>query len=166
MQLNEQGGSHLKNNNSEDSPTIADHDSRWRERCLLLVLRLTGGIALLAFLAALMPEQWIVRISEELGIVPFPESPLTFYLARNLSLLYGFVGLTLLVLATDLPRYRPLVRYAAFGTLLFGGLQFIVDSMSGLIWWWTWGESGSTIAGGILVYWLQRTNTENVNLTQ
>ena len=130
-----------------------------RDRWLLLFLRLIGGTSLLAFLASVMPAAWIVSISEELGFDPFPNSPLTFYLARNLSLLYGFVGATLLVIASDLSRYRPLVRYTAIGTILFSGLQFVVDSISGLPSWWTWGESGSTLIGGVMLLWLQRTKT-------
>jgi len=127
-----------------------------RERWLLVFLRLIGATSLLAFLASVMPAAWIISISEELGFDPFPESPLTFYLARNLSLLYGFVGATLLIIASDLARYRPLVRYAAIGTLLFSAFQLVVDSMSDLPWWWTCGESGSTLIGGLLLYWIQR----------
>jgi len=140
-----------------DRTTANEPEGLIRERWLVRFLRLVGATALLAFLASVMPESWIVRISEELGFDPFPDSPLTFYLARNLSLLYGFVGATLLIIATDLDRYRPLVRYAAMGTILFGGCQLIVDSMSGLPTWWTWGESGSTLVGGMLLFWLQKT---------
>ena len=138
----------------EDSNTEPPQDRS--DRSLKLFLRLIGGVALLAFLASIMPSSWIVEISQELGFEPFPDSPLTFYLARNLSLLYGFVGATLLVLATDLKRYRPLVHYAALGTILFAILQFIVDSMSGLPAWWTWGEPLSTLVGGIFLFHLQR----------
>ena len=143
--------------NASDKTLIADKPpGSNREQWLLIFLRLIGAIALLAFLASVMPAAWIISISEELGFTPFPDSPLTFYLARNLSLLYGFVGATLLIIASDLPRYRPLVRYTAIGTLLFSGLQLVVDSMSGLPWWWTWGESGSTLMGGLMLYWIQR----------
>lgn len=128
---------------------------------LLMYLRLIGGAALLAFGAALMPSDWIVDISEWLGIQSFPDSPLTFYLARNLSLLYGYVGVFLLVIAADLPRYRPLVWWAAVGAVSFGLLQLIVDSMSGLPAWWVLGESGWTFAGGVLLAWLNaRTSKE------
>ena len=122
---------------------------------LIVFLRLVGGISLLAFAAAVMPEKWMIEISEFLAFDPFPYSPLPFYLARNLSLLYGFVGATLLVIATDLPRYFPLVRYAAIGTILFSVLQGIVDSQAGLPLWWTLGESLSTLFGGVLLYWIQ-----------
>ncbi|MCH5376950.1 MAG: hypothetical protein JJ992_23535 [Planctomycetes bacterium] len=122
---------------------------------LLLFLRLVGGVSLLAFAAAVMPEQWIIETAQWLGFDPFPDSPLTFYLARNLSLLYGFVGATLFVVSTDLPRYFPLVRYAAIGTMLFGVLQLIVDLQAALPLWWTLGESFSTFFGGVLLYWIE-----------
>lgn len=131
-------------------------DGAREDRQLVLFLRLVAGVTFLAFLAAVMPSRWIVEISEELGFEPFPDSPLTFYLARNLSLLYGFVGAALWIVSGDLSRYRPLVRYAWIGTLAFGGLQLLVDAMAGLPAWWTLGESLSTIAGGLLLVWLER----------
>ncbi len=143
-------------NRSDKTQMVDKPPNSHRERWLLIFLRVIGATSLLAFLASVMPTAWIISISEELGFDPFPDSPLTFYLARNLSLLYGFVGAALLIIASDLARYRPLVRYAAIGTLLFSALQLVVDSMSGLPWWWTWGESGSTLVGGLLLYWIQR----------
>ncbi|EMI16913.1 signal peptide protein [Rhodopirellula maiorica SM1] len=123
---------------------------------LRLFLQFVGLVTLLAFPAAMMPEKWMVEIAKLLGIHSFPAAPLTFYLARHLSILYGFVGIGLLVLARDLVRYRPLVRYLAVGTIAFGVAQFVVDSMAGMPSWWTWGESISTVAGGGLLVWLNR----------
>jgi hypothetical protein len=137
-------------------PNGFEIENRTNDRYVLLFLRVIGGVSLLAFAAAVMPETWIVETAEALGFDPFPFSPLTFYLARNLSLLYGFVGAFLLVVALDLDRYRPLVRYVAIGTILFGPLQLVVDSMSGMPSWWTLGESLSTLVGGVLLYWLQQ----------
>jgi hypothetical protein len=127
------------------------------ERRLVLLLRAVGAITLLAFAAAVMPEKWMIETAEALGFEPFPNSPLTFYLARNLSLLYGFVGLGLLVVTSDFDRYRPLVRYLAWGTMAFGVLQLVVDAQSSLPAWWTLGESTSTFLGGLLIGWLNRT---------
>ncbi|TWU22094.1 hypothetical protein Pla52o_31420 [Novipirellula galeiformis] len=119
-------------------------------------LRAVGGITLLAFAAAVMPEKWMIEIGEALGVDPFPAAPLTFYLARHLSALYGFVGIGLLVLANDLVRYRPLVKPLALGTIGFGLIQFVIDAMSGLPAWWTFGESISTLLGGCMIAWLNR----------
>ncbi|WP_404306687.1 hypothetical protein [Neorhodopirellula lusitana] len=119
-----------------------------------IFLRVVGYVSLLAFAAAIMPEKWMVEIGAELGMEPFPDHPLTFYLARNLSLLYGFVGVVLLLVASDLVRYRPLVRWIAGGTIVFGVFQGIVDSMASMPGWWTYGESCSTLSGGLLLWWL------------
>lgn len=125
-----------------------------RDRWLVLLLRAVGVLTLAAFGAAVMPEKWMIEIAEELGFEPFPKSPLTFYLARNLSLLYGFVGAGMIVLTTDLPRYRPLIRYLAFGTMAFGLSQLIVDAQSALPLSWTLSEGCSTFAGGVFVFWV------------
>ncbi len=121
---------------------------------LIRVLQAVGSVSLLAFAAAVMPMQWIVEAGQWLGFDPFPDSPLTFYLARNLSLLYGYIGALLLLVSWDLDRYRPLVWYIAVGTMSFGLLQIVVDSMSGMPSWWTVGESVSTFLGGVLLYLL------------
>lgn len=125
-------------------------------RLLQLFLIVIGSAAVLAFAAAFMPSKWMVEIAEELGIVPFPDSPLTFYLARNLSLIYGFVGLAMLAMASDMPRYWPLIRLAGIGTLGFGLMQIAADSMAGMPGWWTWGEGLSTFVGGLTLLGLHR----------
>jgi hypothetical protein len=130
-------------------------NSRETQR-LILLLRLIALVTFLAFAAAVMPSDWIRETSEFLGFDPFPESPLTFYLARHLSLLYGFVGVLLWITASDFNRYRPLVRKLGVLTVIFGVLQWIIDVMSGLAGWWAFGESLSTIAGGALLMWMEK----------
>lgn len=123
---------------------------------LSLYLWVVAIFSLLAFAAAVMPESWMIKIAFWLGIKDFPDVPLTYYLARNLSLMYGFVAVGLLVLIRDLNRYMELVGYLALGTMAFGAGQLIVNAMSGLPIWWVVGEGGSTIFGGALMAWLQR----------
>lgn len=138
------------------SKTVTASTPTRPDRWVTIFLKFIGSTALLAFIAAVMPEKWIVEIAEELGFDPFPHSPLTFYLARNLSLLYGFTGAALWLVALDLDRYRPLVFWIAIGTILFGVLQAIVDSLSGLPIWWTLSESLSTFFGGWALLFLER----------
>ncbi|WP_146523247.1 hypothetical protein [Stieleria varia] len=126
------------------------------DRWLIRFLQMVGVFTLFAFPAAVMPESWMIRIAQWLTIKPFPSAPLTFYLARNLSLIYGFGGIGLFVIANDLPRYRPMIRWLAIGTIGFGVMQGVVDGMSSLPIWWTLGESLSTIMGGCLIAWLGR----------
>ncbi len=137
----------------------SSHDERTTCRStawLLLYLRFIGLVALLAFAAAVMPSKWIVEIGEELGFEPFPESPLLFYLARNLSALYGFVGIAMLLIASDISRYRPLIVPLAIGTFSFGVLQLMIDSLATMPKWWTIGEGVSTMIGGVIMLWLAR----------
>ena len=117
---------------------------------------MVAATTLLAFVAAVMPQRWIVATAIALGMEPFPDSPLTFYLARNLSALYGLVGAGLWILTMDLDRYRPLIRPLAIGTIVFAILQWIVDTQSGLPAWWTYGESLSTLVGGLIIGCLNR----------
>lgn len=114
-----------------------------------------GIVTLLAFAAAGMPEKWIVEASEFLGFEPFPSSPLTFYLARNLSLLYGFVGVLMIYISADLYRYRELIRLLAMATVAFGFLQLLVDTQASMPIGWSLAESLSTVFGGTVFYWLQ-----------
>ena len=127
-----------------------------REKHLIWFLRFVAASTLLAFVAAVMPEKWIVEIAEELSFDPFPNSPLTFYLARHLSLLYGFGGIGLFVMCSDYPRYKPLFPLLAWGTISFGLMQLIADVMAAMPIWWTVGESLSTMGGGGLILWLYR----------
>ena len=143
--------------------TPGDTSQTWT-KWLVLYLRIVGASALLAFGAALMPSKWIIEIAEALGVEPFPDSPLVYYLARNLSALYGFVGVAMIAITLDFDRYRPSIRLLAIGTISFGALQLVVDAMAQMPWWWIFGESISTILGGVLMYWLdQRSRSEGVS---
>jgi hypothetical protein len=124
-------------------------------RWLARFLRLVGGVSLLAFLAAVMPAGWIVEITAALELETFPDVPVAFYLARHLSLIYGFIGLGLLVIASRLPRDLDLVRWLGWCVIAFGVLQAVVDFQAGMPPWWTLGESISTVIGGGLIVWLQ-----------
>ncbi|MCA9135232.1 MAG: hypothetical protein KDB00_00700 [Planctomycetales bacterium] len=128
------------------------HPAWW----LVWFLRLVGIVSQLAFVAAVMPESWIVKITDELHLQPFPETPLAFYLARHLSLLYGFVGIGLIVVSYQINRFRDLVGHLAIGVVAFGLMQALIDFQSGLPVWWTAGESISTIIGGFIMLWLHR----------
>jgi hypothetical protein len=123
---------------------------------LFLFLRFVGVVTQLAFVAALMPQAWIVKITDALRLGPFPETPLAFYLARHLSLIYGFIGIALIVVSYQIGRYRDLVGYLAVGVIAFGILQALIDFQSGMPIWWTAGEALSTVVGGMVMLWLHR----------
>ena len=135
---------------AETTPSKPD-----KKRWLALYLRFVGITSLFAFGAAVMPESWMTKTAAWLGL-ELPSAPLTFYLARNLSLMYGFVGAGLMVLANDLDRYFDLVRLLSFATMAFGVTQLICNAQAGMPIWWTAGEGGGAIAGGATMWWLHR----------
>lgn len=114
---------------------------------LLWTLRIVSIVTMLAFAAAIMPSRWFAEISSALG-QEFPEQVLGFYLARNLSAMYGFVGIGMFILTMDLERFGPLVGRVGWMAIAFGMFQLLLDYFSGLPWWWTIGEGLSTVLGG------------------
>ncbi|MCC9599198.1 hypothetical protein LOC67_01400 [Stieleria sp. JC731] len=125
---------------------------RWIE----IYLRVVGYSALLAFAAALMPAAWIISITEMLRLETFPEVPVAIYLARHLSLLYGFIGCGLIAFSYRLDIFRDFVGWLAWAVIALGVMQGIIDLQSQMPLWWTAGESISTVIGGLILRWLDR----------
>jgi hypothetical protein len=126
------------------------------EKVLVSLLRLGGSVMLLAWLAALLPTAWMAACHRWLGLGPFPAAPLTEYLTRSISLLYGMHGGLLLVLSADVRRYLPVVRYLAYTTVLFGLIMLAVDLRAGVPGWWTLVEGPPLVAVGTTYGWLAR----------
>ena len=127
-----------------------------RQLLLAAFLRLEGGIEMLAFVAAVMPHSWMAATHRWLGLGEFPASPLMDYMIRSVSFLYGLHGVLLLILATDVHRFKPLILYAAASYLLAGVVFAVVDVSNHMPWWWTVSEVGSVISLGVIFLWLLR----------
>lgn len=125
-------------------------------RIVVLLLRLGGAITLLAFGAMLLPWSWMAATHRLLGLGTLPELPVIEYLNRTIAALYGFHGVLLLLVASDVRRYRPLVSYVIAMDVLFGAIALAVDLEAGLPWWWTAVEGPSLIAFGLLLWWFAR----------
>jgi len=123
------------------------------ERWLRLLLRLSGGVMLLAFPAAWMPTAWMRAQHEWIGLGPFPASPLTEYLTRSISLLYAIHGGLLLLVSAAPRRHRAVIAYLAACDLLFGAAMLAIDLHAGMPLFWTLSE-GPPISAMGLVYLL------------
>ncbi|MBI1347314.1 hypothetical protein GC163_13625 [bacterium] len=110
-------------------------------RRLAWLLRAIGLLDLLAFLALAASPAQIARLHAQLGMGTFPEAVITVYLARTASMLYGFCGLLLLFLSTDVERYRPVIRFLALAGLIASALLLWIDVRTGMPWWWSVLES-------------------------
>ena len=122
-----------------------------RYRPLVRVL----GVAF-ALLAVFMPSSWMAATHRWLGLGEMPTGPVVEYLARDLSAFYALVGALLLVMASDLERYRPLVRFFALAFIVLSILFTGVDLAAGMPWWWTASEGPGGVVFGALLFVLVR----------
>ena len=65
-------------------------------RLLLCTVLLAGCVLSLAFLAILLPVSVMQSANDWLRLDTFPDAPLTVYLARSTSLLYGIHGVVMI----------------------------------------------------------------------
>ena len=131
-------------------------DPTRRLRLLRLLLRFGGAVLVTAFLATLLPVEWMAATHKRLGLGEFPRTPIVDYLARSVAALYGFHGILLLVIAEDPAKYRSIVRYLAFMNVTLGVMLIAIDLHAGLPWLWTLAEGPSLIGVGLLMTLLNR----------
>lgn len=127
-----------------------------RERLLIWLLRLAGTTEILAFIAVVMPRSWMELGHAWLGLGQLPAGPILMFMIRQASYTYGMHGISLWILARDVERFRPLVRFNGVAFLLAAPIFFLIDNTSGLPIWWTLFDSGSCASFGAAVLWLTR----------
>ena len=123
-------------------------------RLLQILLRVGGIIMLLATFAIFMPVSWMASSHDWLGMGEFPESPLVDYLTRSISFLYAVHGGLLLLVSSNLQRYRPILLYLGIATAVGGLLLTGIDLHAGMPTWWTATEGPPVALIGILITWL------------
>jgi hypothetical protein len=124
---------------------------------LVFLLRYFLGIpGLFALVAVFMPQSWMAATHRWLGLGEMPTGPVVEYLARSLSATYAVFGALGLVVAADLDRYRPLVRFLGVAFALLGFVLLGVDVTAGLPWWWIAVEGPALIGVGTLMVFLAR----------
>ena len=107
-----------------------------------------------AFFTIFLPVRWMAVTHEWLGLGVFPESPLVDYLTRSTSLLYAWHGGLLLVVAAEVRRYRPVLLYLAFTTVVGGLLLLGIDLHAGMPAYWTLVEGPPIVVIGCLLSWM------------
>jgi hypothetical protein len=135
---------------------LVDDRPNLQERMLAGLLRLGGGITLCAFGALLLPTRWMASMHASLGLGEFPDGPLTQYLTRSISALYGFHGGLLLLVSRDLRRFAPIVSYLGAMNLVLGIVLLLVDLRAGMPLAWTLAEGPPLSATGLVLLALSR----------
>ncbi len=125
-------------------------------RLLVLLLRLGGTFTALAFLAMFLPVDWMASTHRAIGMGEFPRAPVVDYLARSVAALYGFHGVLLWLVSTDIVKYRVVIWYIAILNMTFGVMLLAIDAHAGLPLWWTLGEGPPISAFGVVIALLLR----------
>ena len=128
------------------------------DKALVILLRLVGGSALFALVAVFMPSSWMAATHQWLGLGEMPTAPVVEYLARSLSAFYALVGALCLVVASDLERYRSLVRFLGAAFALMSVVFLGVDLAAGMPWWWSASEGPGGVVFGALLFLLARSS--------
>src|SRR5262245_34510553 len=113
-------------------------------RFLAWLLYVLGGMMTVAFVFVVVPTSAMAAIADWLGVGPLPRSPLTEYLTRSLSTMYGVLGVLHLYLARDVVRYLDLIIVIGWLTVLAGVIVTVVDFGAGMPLLWSWSEGPPT----------------------
>ena len=135
---------------------MTDADANRNVRALSLVLLILGAIDLLALVTTLMPAHWIGWFHESCGLGPLPAGKIVCYLARTTSGLYAFHGAMLVFISRDVERYRPLIRFLAWATVVHSVVLLGVGLAERMPLYWILLEGPGFTATGLLLLWLLR----------
>lgn len=126
------------------------------EKFLRWLLLLMGATACLAFVAIFLPTDWMESVNDAIGLGAFPHAPLTEYLTRSLSTLYGLLGLLMVYLGLNVRRYLDLIERAGAMTMVLGVLLTGIGFKAGVPDSWVWSEGPPTVLMGVALVWLAR----------
>ena len=124
------------------------------EKALILLLRISAVVLLVAIVPACMPHHWMNVIHRRLELGELRETPLIGYLTRSLSALYAYHGLLVLYMSFDVRRYRPLIRCMGAVSVVFGAGLIAIDCAVGLPLGWILCEGPLIAALGGVLFWL------------
>ncbi len=120
-------------------------------RLLVALLQLSGAGLMLAFLAILLPVDWMAATHPWLGLGEFPRTPIVDYLTRSIAALYGFHGVFVWIVSRDPVRYRVFVWFAAIMNIVFGAMMIAIDLHAGMPAIWTAIEGPSIMVMGVAI---------------
>jgi hypothetical protein len=126
------------------------------DRLLTWLIRANAAVLLLAAVPFFFPTALMARTHADLGLGPFPEGRLTEYLTRSAAACYAMHGGVVLLLSTDVRRYRPLIPWVYRIHLLFAATVLGIDLFAGMPAWWTVAEAGTIGTVAVVILALNR----------
>ncbi|MHA3772292.1 hypothetical protein ACXR0O_12230 [Verrucomicrobiota bacterium sgz303538] len=102
------------------------------ESWLKLLLRILGGVCVLALIPLFVPRSWLDVGHKFLGLGEFPAAPIAEYLARSVSALCAFYGGLLLLLAVDVRRFVSIIKYQAVAIMALSAIGIFAGVRAGV----------------------------------
>ena len=138
-----------------------------RDDTLKWLLRIIGGVELLAIPFTFIPFSWMAAIHDRLpGLGALPPGAVVEYMARGMSAMYALHGALVFFASTDVDRFRPMIRFLGFVHTAFGLAIIAIDASAGLPLWWIVGEGPGIAFGGVLTIALSRERPADRGLVQ
>ena len=120
------------------------------------LLRVGGILTGSAFFTIFLSEATIASASERLGLGQYPATPVTSYIVRSLAAMYGFHGLVLWRLSTNVVAYLPVIQWIAWATFGLGVVLTGIDLAAPMPSWWTLAEGPPVAVIGLILLRLVR----------
>lgn len=127
-----------------------------RRRFITLMLRGLGLVSCSAFLAVIMPHDWMASIHQRIGLGELPDLPMVAYLSRSLSLFYAWLGLLVFRASFDVDHHLPWIRFFAITGLVVAVVQTVIDLFAPVPVWWLIAEGGFLFVYFGALTWLTR----------
>lgn len=126
------------------------------DRVLTWLIRANAAVLLLAAGPVFFPTRLMARTHAGLGLGAFPEGPLTEYLTRSAAACYAMHGAVVLMLSTDVRRYRPLIPWLYRIHLAFAATVLGIDLFAGMPAWWAAAEAGTITTVAVVILAVNR----------
>lgn len=114
----------------------------------VVILRVVAAVSLLTLPAVFASRLTVEKLSWLLGFGEPPTVPLLFYLAGGGSFVYLALSAMLWMMSYDVPRYRPLIVFAAVVCLIGVPVYGWINIQAGMPWWWAVMDMGGCLVGG------------------
>ena len=128
------------------------HSDRW----LAWLIRANAAMLVVAVVPVFFPTELMAEMHERFGLGPFPRDRLTEYLTRSAAACYALHGGLLILLSTDVCRYRPLIPWVYYLHLGFAGFLLGIDLFAGMPGWWIASEVGTISTVAIILLIVER----------
>jgi hypothetical protein len=126
------------------------------DRLLTWLIRANAAVLLLAAGPVFFPTALMAQLHADLGLGTFPANPLTEYLTRSAAACYAMHGGMVLLLSTDVRRYRPMIPWVYRIHLAFAAAVFGIDLFAGMPVWWTVAEGGTIAVVAVVILGVNR----------